>query len=184
MEIDIGTKIRNLRKKNNITISQLSDATKLSTGLISQIERNMVSSSVESLWRISKALNVSIGYFFDEEPEIKSPEPIVRKDKRKIIKTSDSKAVYELLCPDLTKKIEFLNITLQPMDSNAKDLISHEGEEAGIIIKGKMLIKYGDKEYILNEGDSIYLDSTIPHRYINIGKDVCVSIWAMTPPSF
>lgn len=183
MDIDIGTKIRKLRKKNKISIAQLSEATGLSTGLISQIERNMVSSSIEALWKISKALNVSIGYFFDEESQI-SHEPIVRKNKRKIIKTADSRAIYELLCPDLSKKIEFLNIVLQPMDSNTKDLICHEGEEAGIIIKGKMLVKYGDKEYILEEGDSIYLDSTIPHRYINIGKDVCISIWAMTPPSF
>ena len=183
MDIDIGTKIRKLRKKNKISIVQLSGATGLSTGLISQIERNMVSFSVEALWKISKALNVSIGYFFDEEPQI-SNEPIVRKDMRKVIKTADSKAIYELLCPDLSKKIEFLNIILQPMDSNTKNLICHEGEEAGIIIKGKMLVKYGDKEYILEEGDSIYLDSTIPHRYINIGKDVCVSIWAMTPPTF
>lgn len=46
------------------------------------------------------------------------------------------------------------------------------------------MVKTKDKEYILEEGDSIYLDSTIPHRYINIGEEECISIWAMTPPSF
>ncbi|EOD00493.1 transcriptional regulator [Caldisalinibacter kiritimatiensis] len=46
------------------------------------------------------------------------------------------------------------------------------------------MVKTKLEEYILQEGDSIYLDSTIHHRYINIGTEECVSIWAMTPPSF
>lgn len=167
-----------------MSIAQLAQATRLSTGMISQIERNMVSSSVESLWRIAQTLDVSIGYFFDEEKKETQHNPIVRKNQRKVLKMADSKAIYELLCPNLSKKIEFLNIILQPMNSTTKELIAHEGEESGIIIKGKMLIKHGSEEYILEEGDSIYLDSTIPHRYINIGDDECVSIWAMTPPSF
>lgn len=183
MNIDIGSKIRELRKKNNMSIVELAEKTNLSTGLISQIERNIVVPSVVSLWKIAKELNVSIGYFFDEENK-KNLNPIVKKDERKKIITANSNAIYELLCPDLNRKIEFLYITLMPGDSSTKELITHDGEECGIVIKGKLLIKTKFEEYILEEGDSIYLDSTIPHRYINIGNDICISIWAMTPPSF
>lgn len=183
MNIDIGSKIRELRKSKNISIAELSNKTGLSIGLISQTERNIVVPSVVSLWKIAKGLDVSIGYFFGEEDK-RVGNPIVRKNNRKRIVTTNSNAIYELLCPDLNRKIEFLHITLEPGDSSTKDLITHEGEECGIVIKGKLMVKTEFEEYILEEGDSIYFDSTIPHRYINIGEETCISIWAMTPPSF
>lgn len=183
MDIDIGSKIRSLRKDLNMSITDLSKASHLSTGLISQIERNIVMPSVASLWKIAKTLNVSIGYFFDEEDKV-SINPLVKKDNRKKIVISNSNAVYELLSPDLNRKIEFLCITLEKDDSSTKELINHEGEECGVVLEGRLLVKTTNGDYILEKGDSIYLDSTIPHRYINIGDTVCVSIWAMTPPSF
>lgn len=180
--MDLGIKIRELRKAQDLSISELAEKTELSTGLISQIERDMVCPSVDSLWKISKALNVSIGYFFTDDKNGK--EPIVRKNERNSIKMAISNNVYELLSPDLNRKIEFLHITLEPGDASNDKLISHAGEECGIVISGRLMIKYGNNEYILEEGDSIYLDSTIPHRYVNAGESTCVSIWAMTPPSF
>lgn len=183
MDIDLGSKIRTIRKKLNLSISELSEKTKLSTGLISQIERNMVTPSVTSLYKIAKGLDVSIAYFFDEDNKA-DLNPIVKRNNRKKIKTSNSNAIYESLTPDMNRKIEFLYITLEKDDSSHKDLISHEGEECGIVIEGKLLVKTTKGDYILEEGDSISFDSTIPHRYINIGDKVCKSIWAMTPPSF
>ena len=73
---------------------------------------------------------------------------------------------------------------MEPGNANTKELVSHEGEECGIVLQGKMLIKHGEKEYILEEGDSIYIDSSVPHRYIHIGDKTAISVWAMTPPRF
>lgn len=183
MEIDIGSKIKKIRKDKNMSIADLADISGLSSGLISQIERNIVNPSIASLWSIAKSLDVSIGYFFNEE-EISETSPIVKRKNRKRIVTSDSNATYELLSPDLNRKIEYLYITIKPGDCSRKELISHEGEEGGLVLKGKLMVKTENKDYILDEGDSIYFDSTIPHRYINIGDEDCVSVWAMTPPSF
>lgn len=179
--MEIGTEIRKLRQEQSISIEQLSEMTKLSTGLISQVERNITGPSVTTLWKIAKALNVSINYFFDEYEEIGC---VVRKNKRKKIVLPDSKVTYELLSPNLRGKIEHLLVEIEPGEYNTKDLISHEGEECGYIIKGTLKIKLGNKEYILEEGDSICFDSSIPHRYVNAGKEKVISVWAMTPPSF
>ena len=75
-------------------------------------------------------------------------------------------------------------ITIKEGEESSGDLVVHEGEECGLVIKGRLLVKTAENEYILEEGDSIYFNSTIPHRYINIGNDTCESVWAMTPPSF
>ena len=182
MNIDIGTKIRSLRKDLNMSIADLAKKTQLSSGIISQIERNMVTPSIVTFWKISNGLGVSVGYFFENDENIGSP--VVKKNLRKTLSISNSNAIYELLSPDLNRKIEFLYITLKKGDETTEDLITHEGEECGVVIKGRLLVKTSEKDYLLEEGDSIYFSSTIPHRYINIGKETCESIWAMTPPSF
>lgn len=179
--MELGDKIRSLRQKQKISIEQLSAKTGLSKGLISQIERDITGPSVASLWKISKALNVTMNYFFDEYDDFNQ---IVRKDERKKIMMRKASRVYELLSPDLKKQIEMLWIEIAPHEHNNDELISHDGEECGVVIKGTLRILSGEKVYDLNEGDSIYLDSTIPHKYLNMGNEVSVSIWSMVPPSF
>ena len=180
--MELGSKIRELRQAQNISIEQLSEKTGLSTGLISQIERNITGPSVASMWKIAKALSVSMNYFFDE---IEEDNPIVRRDQRKKIMLPNSNITYELLSPDLRdKKIECLLIEIEPGECSTEDQISHEGEECGYVIQGTLKVKWGNKEYVLGEGDSIYFDSTVPHRYVNAGNVKCISIWSMVPPSF
>ncbi len=183
MNIDVGSKIRELRKEKGWSIATLAADAQLSTGLISQIERNMVVPSVMALWKIAQTLNVSIGYFFDEE-EPHMVNPVVKANNRKRITTDDSDAIYELLTPDLNRKIEFLRIILNRDEASTEDLIGHVGEECGIVIKGRLAVIFENVEYILEEGDSISFDSTKPHKYVNIGDTESISIWAMTPPSF
>ena len=159
--MEVGEKIRSLRHKQKISIEQLSAMSGLSKGLISQIERDITGPSVASLWKISKALNVTMNYFFDEYDDLNQ---IVRKDERKKLIMRKSSRVYELLSPDLKKQIEMLMIEIKPNENISAELISHDGEECGVVIKGTLRIISGDNIYDLQEGDSIYLDSTIPHQ--------------------
>lgn len=179
--MELGDKIRSLRQKQKISIEQLSAKTGLSKGLISQIERDLTGPSVASLWKISKAMNVTMNYFFDEYNDFNQ---VIRKDERKKIMMRKAGRVYELLSPDLKKQIEMLWIEIAPNEHNTDELISHDGEECGVVIKGTLRILSGENVYDLNEGDSIYLDSTIPHKYLNMGNEVSISIWSMVPPSF
>ena len=179
--MEVGEKIRSLRHKQKISIEQLSAMSGLSKGLISQIERDITGPSVASLWKISKALNVTMNYFFDEYDDLNQ---IVRKDERKKLIMRKSSRVYELLSPDLKKQIEMLMIEIKPNENISAELISHDGEECGVVIKGTLRIISGENIYDLQEGDSIYLDSTIPHQYLNMGEELSVSVWAMVPPSF
>ena len=183
MDIDLGKKIKALRTKAGLSIKELAEKSSVSTGLISQIENDKVVPSVTALYKVAKALNVSVGYFFDDEPTVHT-NPVVRKDERKRLLIDKSTGIYEMLTPDMNRNIEFLYIILKGGESSNTDLIAHEGEECGYVLKGHLLIKIGSNEYYLGEGDSISFDSSIPHRYINISDRESHSIWAMTPPSF
>lgn len=184
MNVDIGKKIRELRTGKGMTIAELAKNAELSVGIISQIERNMVSPSIVSLWKIAKCLGVSVGFFFEEVND-ENANPVVRHNERRRIYTSNNKAVYQLLSNELcNKKIEFLHITIEPGDEAGNKFLTHDGEECGIVIKGSLKVITDAGEYLLEEGDSIYFASTTPHKYVNTGKETSISIWAMTPPNF
>ncbi len=99
--MELGEKIRSLRQKQKISIEQLSEMSGLSKGLISQIERDITGPSVASLWKISKALNVTMNYFFDEYDNFNQ---VVRKNERKKLMMRKGSRVYELLSPNLKSK--------------------------------------------------------------------------------
>ena len=92
--MQLGSKIRSLRKEQKISIEQLAQMSELSIGLISQMERDLTVPSVWSLWKVAKALQVHINYFFDE---YENDNPVVRKDERKKIILPNSNVTYELL---------------------------------------------------------------------------------------
>lgn len=133
MNIDVGQKIRELRKSKKFSITDLSQESGLSTGLISQIERNMVVPSIKVMWKIANVLEVNIGYFFDEDDENIEEKIVVRRNDRKSINTNDSTKSYELLMPNLNNKnIEFLLITLNEETKINKDLVSHKEKNVDI----------------------------------------------------
>lgn len=178
----IGDSIRKLRLQKDLTIQQLSELTGLSQSLISQVERDLVSPSVVSLWKIAQALGVPAGYFFEASS---TGNMVVRKNQRKKLLLPSFNAAYELLSPDTSRNMEFLMITLDPGETNTTDgLLTHKGEECGVVISGTMQVQLGDETYVLEEGDSIYFKSTIPHRFKNVGDKPVMAVWVDFPPMF
>lgn len=178
---DLGPKIRKLRKSKKLNIAQLANMTELSTGLISQVERDKVVPSINAMIKIANALDVTMGYFFDEETDLST---ITRKNERRTIITNNESRVYELLIPTVNKKIEYILITLNGCKDGSEQPITHEGEECGYVIKGSMVVTIDGVRHVLHEGDSIYFDSSKPHLYESYDDKESISIWAMTPPSW
>jgi len=107
---------------------------------------------------------------------------VVRGDRRKKV-IMPWGADYEMLCPDMRHRIEFILITY-PVNGGSGELYSHEGEECGVVVEGRFRGVVGDQEFVLEAGDSIYHSSRIPHRWENAGDVEAKAIWAITPPSF
>lgn len=181
--LKIGEKIKELRKGKGWSILQLSEISKVSTGMISQVERNLVVPTVVSLWNIAQALDTNISYFFDDEK--KSDRFIMRKNDHKIIIMNKGKGIYELLSPDdKDHMLDFVKITLKGGQAYDNEGLSHQGEECGYVLSGVLTVQLNGKDYELSEGDSIYFNSHVSHRYLNLGEEDCVSIWSMTPRFF
>ena len=179
----LGEKIRNIRLEKQMTLRDLSKKSGCSLGFLSQVERNKVSPTISSLRKISDALDTNIISLFEEENSINSV--LVKRTHRGKFENKRSKVRYELLRPQFSDtSIEALYMYLEPGASSGTTPHSHEGEELAIVIKGKIKIEVGGKEYILEEGDSAVYKSNIPHKWSNPTDHPTEVIWVNHPPTF
>jgi transcriptional regulator with XRE-family HTH domain len=168
--LHIGRKIRELRKKAGLVLQDLSDRTGFSKPLLSQIEKEIVSPPIATLLKISKALGVNIGFFFqDDSPEEKVV--LVRSDESKVIDSryfgrEESGYYYEALAYKKSKKyMEPFLVEFKRMKAEKLSYFSHEGEEFIYLLEGTLEFRTEDQQYVLYPGDSLYFESSIPHAY-------------------
>lgn len=181
----VGREIRHLRKARGATLTDLSKKAGLSQGYLSQIERGISSPSVKALHSISRALGVTISWFFSPSAttDTELRDFVVRADNRRSLKFS-SGIVDELLSPNLGRKIELLRCVFPPGAESGTEPYTHRGEEAGIVMSGTLNLWLGKKQIVLKEGDSFAFSSDTPHRYNNPTEQETIVIWAITPPSY
>lgn len=163
-----------------MSLEVLAQKSGVSAATISQIERNNVDPTLTTLFKICKALDVTLASLI---ADVETPERVIRKNNRKTMLLPNSKVKYQLLTPGFRNQLEMLLIELEPQQQD-RQMITHTGEECGYVLQGQLVVVLDDEEYVLDAGDSIYFDSSIPHRFVNRGNEKCVSIWAMTPPTF
>lgn len=181
----IGGSIRELRLARDITLSQLAEMTGLSVSFISKIERNQASPSIRALFDISRALGVTISWFFRARDGVSETERdyIVRAERRRKL-VFESGISDELLSPNLSGELELLMSRFPPLSESGVEPYAHKGEEAGVIIKGELELWIGGERFLLKEGDSFSFPSTEPHRYRNPSDEESIVIWAITPPTY
>lgn len=168
-DIKVGEKIKELRLEKEISLQELSMRTGFSSAILSQIENHLISPPLGILLKIAKALDVEMGYFLGKGDEV--PYVIVRKNERKSISRVASKEgvkygySYQSLAYDKKNRhMEPFIVILEPATIKDRHAYSHEGEEFLFVLEGKMEVTLGDYTDVLEEEDSIYYDSKIPHR--------------------
>ena len=186
----LGTKIRQFRTERSMRAKELAEAAGVSPSLISQIENDVTTPSIDVLRRIAAALHVAVGDFFNAGDEsvpnsrvAVNRSPVVRANARKKLILPTSNWVYELLTPDLRGHLEVLWLEIGP-GSGQEECSIHEGEETNVVIKGRVHIWVEDEEYVLEQGDAITLESSRPHRIANLDDETAIVISSITPPSF
>ena len=191
---DLGARIRLVRTDKGMKLVELAKVAGVTASSISQIERSRMSPTVATLKRIASALGRPLGDFFtapgkNETPMInddveKIPvHPVVHKHQRKLL--SPGKGItFQLLNPDMSGPIEFIYNIYEPGAGTGSELYSHPGVECGLILEGNLLVTIRDREYLLEEGDSITFEASKPHSKRNPGTGPCICVWANCPPWF
>ena len=166
----VGEKIKSLRESKNISREELAERSGLAIEQIERIENNIDLPSLAPLIKIARVLGVRLGTFLDDQDE--TGPAICRKAEatdsisfsNNAIQSRKHMEYHSLSKAKADRHMEPFIIDVAPTDDNEFVLSSHEGEEFIMVMQGTMEICYGKNTYLLEEGDSIYYDSIVPHH--------------------
>jgi DNA-binding transcriptional MerR regulator/quercetin dioxygenase-like cupin family protein len=174
-----GQRFRRLRTRRGLSLGQVARATGVSVGFLSALERGQMRSSIATLRRIARFYKTNILSLFEVAGE--NPR-LVRPAQRKVLETTPGVRM-ELLAWGNTAMEPHL-FRIKPGGSSGESY-AHEGEEFLHVLKGAFEIWLNNKEhYRLISGDSLYFESSTPHRWRNPGRTETWVLWVNTPPTF
>lgn len=182
--INIGEKIKTLRKKNDLSIQKLAKKAGVSPAGIYKIETNEMTPTITTLMKIAGALDKKVSFFIDEEESLSDVEYITEKERKKV-RISESRAVYENLAAKLEDCLmEAYETIIEVGGTSGEGTLSHRGEELDICLKGTIEFTIRDQTYVLRPGDSLHFKARLPHSWKNIGDEPVRIITVVTPPPF
>ena len=167
----IGEKIKSLRNIKEISIEELAENTGLTTEQITRIEENIDIPSLAPLIKIARALGVRLGTFLDDQDSESGPVVCRKGEADDTISFSNNATdsrqhmhYHSLSRSKTDRHMEPFIIDIDENDETVFNQSAHEGEEFIMVVKGMVEITYGKNTYVLEEGDTIYYDSIVPHH--------------------
>lgn len=181
---EIGPKLRALRLKKKMGLVQLGKHTGLSPALLSKVERGRLFPTLPTLLRISLVFGVGLEHFFNEARE-KPVMAVVRKGDRVRLpeRGEGERSAYAFECldyPATERKLNGYFVEFEPADKEPFEPHVHPGAEVLYVLRGKLTVSYEGEEHLLNEGDSMYFDSSRPHSYTRHGNMPCSAVVVTT----
>lgn len=169
----IGYSIRSHRLEQGMTLQQLSDATGLSIGYLSNLERNVNSPTLVNVQKICDVFNVSIYELMERNRE---ENIIIRRDKREKVISEEKNMELEDIDFGL-ENISFLCMTVEPNSQSNGMYFEHKYNEIGYMLKGRLNIELEGQQFELEEGDTILIKAHTKHCYYNLFEEKSVSYW-------
>ncbi|GLH79010.1 transcriptional regulator [Bradyrhizobium sp. SSBR45G] len=181
MDVAVGRRIRDLRRARKLSLESVAAETALSIGFLSQIERGLSSPSLRVLATLADVLGVGIAALFGSNPggDAASDSVVTRGSQRpelKLWRTGVSKQLLSAAGGD--NKLNLFLVYLEPGGSTGDELYTHDGEEAGLVLEGEMMLTVDAETWSLSQGDSFRFASRRPHRFSNPSDDAkAVVLW-------
>lgn len=199
---EMGDRLRAARRRRHLSLRDLAGRLGLSPSLISQVETGRAKPSVSTLYAIANELDVSLDELLfndagragrgaaDADPRVvpiappppavgpSTAAPVQRAGDRNVIRLA-SGVTWERLTTESVPGIDFLYVTYEVggASSPEHEFQRHGGHEWGFVLSGKLGVTIGFEEHELGPGDSISIDSTVPHRLYNRGTVPVHGIW-------
>jgi transcriptional regulator with XRE-family HTH domain len=165
--VNVGARVRDVREGRRLSLRDVAQRTGIDEGTLAAIEDGRISPPLGTIIKLAKALEMKMGYFISGEQN--KPFTIVRHDDRRVVSRHDSQKgeqygyEFESLAPHKRDRhMEPFLVTLDPADTE-EERSTHDGQEFIFVLQGRMEVRLGEEVHILEPGDAIYYDSTVPH---------------------
>jgi transcriptional regulator with XRE-family HTH domain len=181
MDVAVGMRLRDLRRKANLSLETVASRSDLSVGFLSQVERGLSSPSLRVLATLADVFGVGIAALFGNQAGDGGTEHgvIIRAAERAELKLWRSGISKQLLNPaGADSKLNLFLVHMEPGGSTGDELYTHDGEEAGLVLEGEMTLTVDRETWRLKTGDSFRFASRRPHRFSNPAKRAkAVVLW-------
>ncbi len=170
VEAEIGRRINALRTARGVTLEELARRTGFTKGYLSKVEKSEKAPPVSTLGNIARAFNTTISALLGEERS-SSSLCLVRRDEAPLI-ARDGTAfgyAYEAMAYKFPNKVMEPFILTLPVKPKKRTVYQHEGQEILFVIQGRMQFLHGSETVVVETGDCVYFDSSIPHFGETIG---------------
>lgn len=178
--MDIGHKIKQLRRQKNLTLEELASRCELTKGFLSQLENDISSPSISTLNDILEALGSSLPEFFSAKDE---PVKTVFKKEDFFEDEKESYAITWIVPNTQKNDMEPILITI-PEGGESFEMEPHSGEEFGYILEGSVVLVIDGQKQNVKKGETFYLHGKGFHKLINENKKAAKVLWVSTPPLF
>ncbi|BCR05022.1 cupin [Desulfuromonas versatilis] len=178
----VGKKLKAIRLKNDMTIQELADKSKVSSNMISRIERGLTIPSVQILMKLAAVFNKSINYFVEEVSTTHEVVYSTPGNRDQTVYDDESNMHTESFTSGL-RDPQFMSFycTVPPGGTSGDKNMYHPGDELIYLLEGRLRVAIAGEEHILNPGDSLSFKSHLPHRWDNIGEGDAKVIWTLSP---
>jgi transcriptional regulator with XRE-family HTH domain len=182
MSMDVGTHLKAVRQMYGLSQRELAKRAGVTNGLISLIEQNRVSPSVSSLKKVLDGIPMALADFFTLDL---AGKPEVFFPRAELADIGAGSVELRLVGGRLAKRnMSILHERYAPNADTGEEMLTHAGEEGGVIVKGTIELSVGGDTRLLGAGDAYYFKSSIPHRFRNPGREDCELVSASSPPTF
>jgi transcriptional regulator with XRE-family HTH domain len=178
----IGPRLRHLRLQKGYTVEALAAAAGLNKGFLSRLERNTKRPSIETVLRLSAALEIPVGQLFGEQTSADTVR-ISRATGRSRVLEDPQAYSFELLTPKGSLMEAFLfHVGAEPTGDGQR----HDGEEMFLVLGGTVEMRTPDRTYVLEKGDCAYFPGHLAHQMRRLGSEPAMALIAVArdrPPA-
>ncbi|MDQ4082903.1 MAG: XRE family transcriptional regulator [Actinomycetota bacterium] len=168
-----GVRVRGLRRERGLTLEGLAERSGVSRAMISKLERGEKNPTLVVVAKVAEGLGVTLSQLVGVEE--KREVVVVPRERRMVMRDPETGFERQLLSPSFGGRgVEFI-LNVVPEGSTSGEFPPHRRgvEEYVAVEKGRLRAVIGGEEYLLEEGDSLYFEADVSHRFDNVGDGEC-----------
>jgi transcriptional regulator with XRE-family HTH domain len=175
----VGKNLRRLRTQRGLSLERLAQASSVSRAMLGQVELGRSAPTINVLWKIARALNVTFSALID--PGSEGGTTLLRRAESRLLTSHDGRFTSRALCPlDQPRRVEFYELRLAPGAVEAAPAHPPGTIENLVVHTGTLVIEVSRRRHELHEGDSIQFQADVAHVYRNPGTSQALVYLVMT----
>lgn len=174
---ELGRRIKKVREARHMTLKAIEAEAGISATHVSEIERGKTSPTLGALLRIARALGADPAYFFEAE-ELGAVSRVALEDRVRVSLPGGAGSVDRLTTAIAGGSLQVCYTVLAPGRGRHDDAHAHGGDEAALVLSGRVRFHVGGETHALGPGDSIHFHAGLAHAYANASHDAeAVIVW-------